>query len=287
MATALAQRLLALLSALLAHVVAPLADAQPATDPRPAVSFAGCGFLYPYQLGVAAHLAAHYDLSQLRCAGHSAGFAAALTLAAGVPPSAHWAVLQVAQARWAARLCGPFLDSTRAWMAPYLAALQACEAAIAEAGAAGRLCLGYSRLEFGPRWRLRGGHATTAAFPTLRAFVYAVTLSQRCPPFYTRPGYLAGGWGLDGALTAAFTLPPGCAAARCVTVSPTNTSADVCPATPLPLAWFFTPPDAARWALLLEMGARDAAAARATLVGKGLVPLGRGVRVASPRRRRG
>lgn len=285
MATYLAQRSLALLSALLRRLIAPLPAAHPPPDPRPAVSFAGCGFLYPYQLGVAAHLAAHYDVSQLRCAGHSAGFAAALSLAAGVPPSAHWDVLQVAQARWAARPLGPFLDSTRAWMAPYLAALRPCEPAIAAAGAAGRLCLGYSRLEVGPRWRLRGGHATTAAFPTLRAFVYAVTLSQRCPPFYTRPGFLDGGWGADGALTAAFTLPPGCAAARCVTVSPTNTGADVCPSAPLPLAWFFTPPDAARWALLMEMGARDAAAARATLVGRGLVPLRRG-RVASPRRRR-
>ena len=70
----------------------------PCDDPRPAASFGGCGFLYPFQLGAAEYMAAAFDTSRVRFAGHSAGFASAVTLAAGVPAELHWRVLQAARA---------------------------------------------------------------------------------------------------------------------------------------------------------------------------------------------
>jgi hypothetical protein len=229
-------------------------------DRRPCVSFGGCGFLYPYELGAAAYIAEHFDVASLRCAGHSAGFAPALTLSAGVPASVHWDVMCAARRRWARRALGPFLDATRAWMAPYATALQPHAARIASAASEGRLALGYTRLVLTRSWPpLRAGHAVTASFDSLAAFVYAVTVSQRCVPFYRSPGWLHGAWGLDGAFSAQFTHLPGARAERVATVSPTNPLADVAPATPLPPSWFFTLPDADRWAKLLE--------ARAMLIG--------------------
>ena len=79
---------------------APLPGSQQGTgrDSRPVLSFGGCGFLYPYQLGVALFATQRLDAASIRCAGHSAGFAAALSVACGLPPEAHWDVLQVRRA---------------------------------------------------------------------------------------------------------------------------------------------------------------------------------------------
>lgn len=60
----------------------------------PILSFGGCGFMYPWQLGVAQFVADTFDCADVRCAGHSAGFAACLTVACGVPVEAHWHALQ-------------------------------------------------------------------------------------------------------------------------------------------------------------------------------------------------
>jgi hypothetical protein len=237
-------------------------------DPRPVVSFGGCGFLYPYQLG-----AAEFDTAHLRTAGHSAGFASCLTLAAGVPSSVHWHVLLAARARWSGRRLGPFLDATRAWMAPYTSALAPHEASVVAAAADGRFCIGYTRLALTRSWPpLRAGHAVKCCFRSVRELVYTITVSQRCMPFYRSPGWLHGAWGLDGAFSAQFTLPPGACAARCVTVSPTNPLADVAPCPPLPPSWFLTLPDAARWEALRARGYEDARAARAVLLRRGLMP---------------
>ena len=245
----------------------------PCDDPRPAASFGGCGFLYPFQLGAAEYIAAAFDTSRARFAGHSAGFASAVTLAAGVPAELHWRVLQAARARWASRVLGPFLDTTRAWMAPYRAALEPHEAAILAAAADGRLSLGYTRLVWTRSWPpARAGHGVACSFDSLAAFVYAVTVSQRCVPFYRSPGWLHGAWGLDGAFSAQFTVPPGSAAARCVTVSPTNPLADVAPAQPLPPHWFLTLPDATRWERLRQMGFEAARAKHDLFAARGFVP---------------
>ena len=235
-------------------------DAEP--DMRPVVSFGGCGFLSPYQLGAAAYIAERFDTSAMRCAGHSAGFASALTLAAGVPPEVHWEVLCAARRRWATRLLGPFLDHTRAWMAPYVDALAPYESAVVAAAADGRLALGYTRLVVTRRWPpLRAGHALAAGFDSLKGFVHAVTVSQRCPPFYRSPGYIHGAWGLDGAFSAQFTT---LGQRQPATVSPTNPLADVAPRVPLPPHWFLTLPDAGRWAKLHQ--ARGDAAGALTCV---------------------
>ena len=267
LAQLIASAFMALYALVAAALVAPLhlhercyprtEEGAIAEDTRPVVSFGGCGFLYPYQLGAAAYIAEAFDTSALRCAGHSAGFASALTLAAGVPADVHWAVLLAARSRWSTRLLGPFLDGTRHWMAPYLCGLAPYEAAILQAAVDGRLALGYTRLVASPRG-LRAGHAVAARFRSLREFVYCVTVSQRCMPFYRSPGALDGGWGLDGAFSAQFTLPPRGAPSRCLTVSPTNPLADVAPHPPLPPHWFLTLPDAARWAALREVRARNA-----------------------------
>lgn len=248
-------------------------DNEPCEDPRPTASFGGCGFLYPFQLGAAQYMAQAFDTAQARFAGHSAGFASAVTLAAGVPAQLHWRVLQAARARWASRLLGPFLDATRAWMAPYCAALEPHEAAILAAAAEGRLVLGYTRIVWTRRWPpARAGHGVACSFDSLSQFVYTVTVSQRCVPFYRSPGWLHGAWGLDGAFSAQFTMPPGCNASRCVTVSPTNPLADVAPAEPLPPHWFLTLPDAARWERLRQLGFEAAQAKHDLFVARGFVP---------------
>jgi len=71
-------------------------------DTRPVLSFGGCAFLYPYQLGVAQYVVEHFhtDPAHVRCAAHSAGFAAAFTVAGGVPLAAHWEALQRARQHW-------------------------------------------------------------------------------------------------------------------------------------------------------------------------------------------
>lgn len=261
-------------------------------DPQPVVSFSGCAMLYPWQLGVAGYISDEFETSALRCAGHSAGFAAALTLSAGVPESAHAAALAAAKARWSSRLCGCFLDSTRGWMAPYVAALAPHEPALRRAWQDGRLALGHTRLVVGtasvaPRWgggwlrrpALRGGHCVTHSFGSLRELVYVVTVSQRLWPFYASPlGWLHASWGADGALSADATLPPRWApgGSALVTVSPLlGNRAAVRPATAFPPLWFFTPPTPQRWAALLAAGREDAHRARATLLRAGLVPRGR------------
>jgi hypothetical protein len=203
---------------------------------------------------------------------HGLGFAAAVSLAANVPHELHWHVLQAARARWASRMLGPFLDTTRSWMAPYYQALEPHEQAIIAAAADGRLCLGYTRVAWTRRWPpARAGHSVLCCFSSLRAFVYCITVSQRCVPFYRSPGWLHGGWGLDGAFSAQFTLPPGCDAARCVTVSPTNPLADVAPAEPVPPHWFLTLPDAARWERLRQMGFDAARAKHDLMLARGFV----------------
>lgn len=240
--------------------------------------------LYPYQMGAAEYLAQEFETSSLQCAGHSAGFAAALCLAASVPCSLHWQVLCHARARWRTRWLGFVGDSEEQWMAPYLCALAPFEAAILAAAAEGRLILGHTRVRLlrPGRWPpLRAGHAVTCAFSSLRAFVHAVTVSQRCPPFYRAPGWLHGAWGIDGAFSALFTMPPGCSSARLLSVSPTNPLADIAPQTPLPPSWFCTVPSAERWETLRAMGFRDAQAARDVCLQRGLTPRGEG-RAAAP-----
>ena len=263
-------------------------SAEAAPDPRPVVSFGGCGLLYPYQLGVVQYLRQEFDCSQVRCAGHSAGFASALSLATGVQPEAHWDVLCDARARWAQRPLGYCLDSEAAWMAPYLRALQAHEAEVVEAAAEGRLCLGHTRLRLRGRagWRLpllRVGHCVTSRFSSLTDFVQCVTVSQRIPPFYRAPGWRDGAWGLDGALSSSFTIPPHAAEEKVITVSPANRTATICPAADarFPLRWFVQLPDEQRWELLRRRGFEDAAAARQKLIERGLVPL-----AGTPRRSR-
>jgi len=83
-------------------------------DTRPVLSFSGCGFLYPYQLGVAQYVSDHFhaDGGRVRCAAHSAGFAAAFTVAAGVPLSAHWEALQRARRHWAGSCIPPLFGLT-------------------------------------------------------------------------------------------------------------------------------------------------------------------------------
>lgn len=135
-----------------------LADAEPAAGPPgpppdgrgPAVSFGGCGFMYPWQLGVARFINEAFDTSAVRTAGHSAGFASALTVSSGVPVEAHWHALQVCELRWRSRMLGPFLDSTEHWMRPYTAELQPHAKRILEAAADGRLHIGYTRIRFRP-----------------------------------------------------------------------------------------------------------------------------------------
>jgi hypothetical protein len=248
-------------------------DAPAVEDARPAASFGGCGFLYPFQLGAAQYIAEAFDTSRLRLAGHSAGFAAAVTLAAGVPAELHWHVLLAARARWAGRALGPFLDATRAWMAPYAAALAPHEPAILAAAADGRLSLGYTRFAWTRGWPpARAGHAVACCFGSLAEFVYCITVSQRCMPFYRSPGWLHGAWGLDGAFSAQFTVPPGCSLERCLTVSPTNPLADVTPEQPLPPHWFVSLPDAAHWERLRQLGYEAAQAKHHVMLAKGFVP---------------
>ena len=228
--------------------------------------------LYPYQLGVAEYLDQTFDCSTLRCAGHSAGFAAALSLAAGVPASTHWRVLQAAQARWHSRALGFCLDSESAWMQPYILALAGEEAAVLRAAREGRLSLGHTRLRLRSAWPpLAAGHCVTVGFSSLSDFVHCVTVSQRCPPFYRAPGWRASAWGLDGAFSAAFTVPPGAPASRVVTVSPTDCCATISPSPPLPRHWFFQLPDTERWAALKLRGFEDALAKREALLAAGLV----------------
>lgn len=109
-----------------------------------------CGFMYPWQLGVARFLCDHFDTAPVRSAGHSAGFASALTVSCGVPVEAHWHALQVCEERWRSRLLGPFLDSTEHWMGPYVAELQPHAERVLGAAAAGRLHIGYTRIRFRP-----------------------------------------------------------------------------------------------------------------------------------------
>lgn len=260
-----------------------------AADSRPTVSFGGCGLLYPYQLGVVQYLRQEFDCSQVRCAGHSAGFASALSLATGVNAEAHWDVLCDARARWAQRPLSYCLDSEAAWMAPYVKALAPHEQEVVAAAADGRLALGHTRLRLRRRaaWRLpllRVGHCVTAQFSSLTDFVHCVTVSQRIPPFYRAPGWREGGWGLDGALSASFTIPPGADAEKVVTVSPANRTATIRPADDarFPLTWFVQLPDEKRWELLRRRGYEDAAAARDKLIQKGLVPLSAPAPGASP-----
>jgi len=124
--------------------------AEEEADTRPVISFSGCGFLYPYQLGVAQYVSEHFhaDGGRVRCAAHSAGFAAAFTVAAGVPLSAHWEALQRARRHWGARCLGPFACSTRSWMAPYLRALEPHREELLEASRSGAIALGYTRMEW-------------------------------------------------------------------------------------------------------------------------------------------
>lgn len=247
-------------------------------DRRPAVSFGGCGMLYPYQLGVAEYLCGEFHTADVRCAGHSAGFAAALCVAIRLPVDTHWRVLGAARQRWARRLLGFVADSEAAWMAPYIAALAPYEGAITSAAGDGRLCLGHTRLRgraLGKWPPMRAGHAVTCGFPSLAAFVHAVTVSQRCPPFYRSPGWLHGAWGLDGAFSAQFTHPPGVPddMHHVVTVSPTNPLADIAPAVPFPPTWFCTLPTRERWDLLRARGFADAASKRGLLLARGFKPL--------------
>ena len=100
-----------------------------------------------------------------------------------------------------------------------------------------------------------------------------MTVSQRCPPFYRTPGWRDGAWGLDGAFSASFTLPPRAQRGRTVTVSPTNAAATICPSPPLPLLWFVQLPDPERWLALRRRGFDDALAAREVLLRAGLQPL--------------
>jgi hypothetical protein len=243
-------------------------------DLRPAVSFGGCGMLYPYQLGVAEYLSDVFDTQHVRAAGHSAGFAAALCVAIRLTTDTHWHVLVTARQRWAQRLLGFVADSEAAWMAPYMEALATHEKAICAAAADGRLCLGHTRVRRrkAGKWPpLRAGHAVTCSFPSLASFVHAVTVSQRCPPFYRAPGWLHGAWGLDGAFSSQFTQPPGVPDDRLhtVTVSPTNPLADIAPAIPFPPTWFCTLPSTDRWSHLKARGYADAAAKRELFLERG------------------
>ena len=250
------------------------APALEEVDVRPAVSFGGCGMLYPYQLGVGEYIADTFDTRQVRAAGHSAGFAAALCLSIGVPTDLHWRVLCSARERWATRLLGFVGDSEEAWMAPYVAALADHEAAICSASSQGRLVLGHTRVRARTRGKwppLRAGHAVTCRFHSLPAFVHAVSVSQRCPPFYRSPGWIHGAWGLDGAVRAQFTEPPGTPSDGCrlLTVSPTNPLADIAPAMPFPPHWFATLPDKERWDSLRAQGYADAAAKHDLFLARG------------------
>lgn len=257
-------RLLEQLVSLLAAPLEPHEASHPSRitqrDARPVLTFGGCGMLYPYQLGVAQYVCERFDTSNVRCAGHSAGFAAALSCASGVPVDLHWDVLQAARKRWATRLLGFCLDSEAAWAAPYVQALAPYTGCILSAADNDRLALGYTRLRFSGLTLplLFVGHTVCTRFASLVAFVHCVTLSQRVPPFYRVPGWLNGGWGIDGAFSADFTLLPGATREQTVTVSPHNLNADICPLTRLPLAWVFSLPDGERWEQLRCAGYADA-----------------------------
>lgn len=126
-------------------------DAEEEGHGGPVISFSGCAFAYPYQLGVARYISEHFHAdaaSGVRCAAHSAGFAAAFTLAADVPVSAHWEALQRARGHWRGRLFGPLACSTRSWMAPYLRVLEPHAAALVVASKRGAIALGYTRVEW-------------------------------------------------------------------------------------------------------------------------------------------
>ena len=140
------------------------------------ISFSGCAFAYPYQLGAAKYITTHFrcdHTSGVRCAAHSAGFAAAFTVSAGVPLSAHWEALQLARRHWHGRLLGPLACSTRSWMEPYMRVLKPHASNLVAASQRGALALGYTRIEWrsgddgdgadpGPsrrwRWRWRWRH---------------------------------------------------------------------------------------------------------------------------------
>jgi len=233
------------------------------------ISFAGCGFLYPYYFGVTKYLAENFDTSKIACAGISAGCTAAASLACGVTEREHWDALQGAQQLWVKRWLGPFMISTRNWILPYLPTFEAHEKDLLAASREGRLSLGVTAIfPRGSWWPMTCRVVDT--FRSAKEFVYSVTCSQRLFPFYRMPvGSINGELVVDGVFSTTFAKPKCVSLEQLVTVAPWANGGDICPRVS-PWCWLYvTPPSRESWERAIQTGYEDAKRLHAVFEKKG------------------
>jgi hypothetical protein len=175
---------------------------------------------------------------------------------------------------WRQRCLGPFLLSTRQWMAPYRRLLEdetdgaahAFRQRLKRRVDAGLVGIGVTIL---PSFR----PAILTQFDTIKDLCYAITCSERILPFYRRPGYINGHWVVDGALSIPFVelSDP----SSTITISPwTDSSADIKPQQAFRYEQLVRPPTKCEFISQFQQGYRDAARAQHVLIAKGLAVKG-------------
>uniref|UniRef100_A0A7S0RG70 Patatin n=1 Tax=Pyramimonas obovata TaxID=1411642 RepID=A0A7S0RG70_9CHLO len=241
----------------------------------PGISFAGCGFMYPYYFGVTKYVSEHFDTSKLSVAGISSGCTAAASLACGVTEMEHWKAFQQARKLWLRRLLGPFMIATKNWIEPYLPTFEAHEKELLTASREGRLTLGVTAISLRKSWWPLVSRVVDT-FRSAKEFVYVVTCSQRLFPFYRWPtGYIEGEYVVDGGFSKDFAKPRNVSPEELVTVAPWTKviGADICPQKMESVWRFFIPPSRDRWERSMQAGYEDAKRLHDVFVRKGFPPI--------------
>ena len=233
-------------------------------DPKSggSICFRGSGLLLIYHIGVAAHLQEHYDLSTTRIAGTSGGSIVAGLLAAGVPMKEALDLHLKMAAMANTRIHGPFFDSLSILMERVKALLPDDETVAARC--TGRLRLALTQFPFMDA-RL------VESFPTRDLLARSIVSSMNLPLFLSPVPPIDGNYYIDGALTLSGENPV--FDDDTVTVSPVYMKADIHPVQKPSLYYFVFPGDEFFTQEMFRQGYEDAAKARATLMGRGFIPV--------------
>lgn len=156
--------------------------------------FASSGLFFPYYIGIAEYLKAHFDCSSLVVAGVSGGYAPAASIVLGLDPETHWRAIDGMRTMGRSRALGTYFFSEHEMMhGGYLPLLKDDEPRLLPLLSSKRLWLGCTRL-----WPQPLRAFWLSSFDSLHALVHACTCSMRVLPILRLPGKLGGCWVVDG-----------------------------------------------------------------------------------------
>ena len=211
-------------------------DADTTSAKRPILLyFHSSGLFLPYYIGVAEYLKAHYDCSDIMCAGVSGGYAGASSIVLDIDPLTHWRAVDGMRQRAASRFFGSFLLSSHDMIhCGYLPLLRERADELLPRLATGRMRLGCTQLWPWPMLRA----VWLDTFHSVKALCHACTCSMRVIPIFRLPGRLGdGSLVVDGflgccpeqLLAALHSAAPSAPLPTIITISAVPCEADLAP----------------------------------------------------------